>query len=58
VGGPFFSPAEQPVIVDATARTATVPHTSGRRGCHRTPPIYATLAAVMQRTGFWECCRP
>jgi hypothetical protein len=49
--------AEQPVIADAAVRTATVPHIKGRDERHRTRPIYATLAAVTQRTGFWECCR-
>jgi len=49
--------AEQPTATGATATRATVPHSSGRHGCQRTPSIYATLAAVMERTGFWECCR-
>jgi hypothetical protein len=52
------SAAEQPVIADAAARTATVPHVKGRDGRDRTRSIYATLATVMQRTRFWECCRP
>jgi hypothetical protein len=53
-GGAFESLVEQPAAV----RTATVPHISRRNGSDRTRPIYATLAAVIQRTRFWECCRP
>ncbi len=56
--GANVSVAEQPVITDAAARTATVPHIGGRDGRDRTRSIYATLATVMQRTRFWECCRP
>jgi len=56
--GANVSVAEQPVITDAAARTATVPDIRGRDGRDRTRPIYATLATVMQRTRFWECCRP
>jgi hypothetical protein len=58
VGGPFLWSAEQPVIAETAVNTTTMPHTRGRHGRHRTPSIYATLAAVTQRTGFWECCRP
>jgi hypothetical protein len=49
-------------------RTRTLPTRRPRRQPRPTPAgdigtsapesIYATLAAVMQRTGFWECCRP
>ena len=56
--GANVSAAEQPVVADAAARTATVPHVRGRDGRDRTRSIYATLATVMQRTRFWECCRP
>jgi hypothetical protein len=56
--GPLVPVAEQPVITDAAARTATVPDIRGRDGRDRTRSIYATLATVMQRTRFWECCRP
>jgi hypothetical protein len=36
------------------------PHSTARGGTGASAPesIYATLAAVTQRTGFWECCRP
>jgi hypothetical protein len=56
--GANVSVAEQPVIADAAARTATVPHVGGRDGRDRTRSIYATLATVTQRTRYWECCRP
>ena len=56
--GANVSVAEQPVITDAAARTATVPDIRRRDGRDRTRSIYATLATVMQRTRFWECCRP
>jgi hypothetical protein len=56
--GPFVPVAEQPVITDAAVRTATVSKIRGRGGRDRTRSIYATLATVLQRTRFWECCRP
>src|ERR1700722_19625325 len=56
--GADLSAAEQPVIADVAARTATVPHIRERDGRDRTRSIYATLTTVMQRTRFWECCRP
>ena len=56
--GAFVPVAEQPIVADAAARTAAVPHVRGRDGRDRTRSIYATLATVMQRTRFWECCRP
>lgn len=56
--GAFVPAAEQPVIANAAARTATVLHVRGRDGHDRTRSIYATLATVTQRTRYWECCRP
>jgi hypothetical protein len=56
--GAFVPVAEQPIVADAAARTATVPHVRGRDGRDRTWSIYATLATVTQRTRYWECCRP
>ena len=56
--GAFAPGAEQPVITDAAVRTAIVSKIKGRDGRDRTRSIYATLATVMQRTRFWECCRP
>ena len=56
--GANVSVAEQPVIADAAARTATVPHVRGRDGRDRTRSIYATLATVTQRNRYWECCQP
>ena len=53
--GAFVSSDEQP---GAAPMTATAPHTRRRSGARRMRSIYATLAAVMLRTGFWECCRP
>ena len=50
--------AEQPVSTDAAARTAIVSKIRGRDSRDRTRSIYATLATVMQRARFWECCRP
>jgi hypothetical protein len=57
-GDPFVSWAEQPATAATAARATALLQTRGRRGCHRTPSIYARLAAVMLRTRFWECCRP
>jgi hypothetical protein len=56
--GAFVPVAEQPIVADAAARTATVPHVRGRDGRDRTWSIYATLATVTQRARYWECCRP
>ena len=56
--GADVSVAEQPVITDAAVRTATVFKIRGRDAHDRTRSIYATLATVMQRTRYWECCRP
>ena len=56
--GDLVPVAEQPAIADAAARTAAVPDIRGRGGRDRTRLIYATLTTVMQRTRFWECCRP
>jgi hypothetical protein len=57
VGVGLLVPAEQPTATGTTAARATALHNRGRYGRQRTPSIYATLAAVMERTGFWECCR-
>ena len=54
----FVPVEEQPAIADAAARTAAVPDIRGRDGRDRTRLIYATLTTVMQRTRFWDCCRP
>jgi hypothetical protein len=57
VGVGLLVPAEQPTATGTMAARATALHSRGRHGRQRTPSIYATLAAVMERTGFWECCR-
>ena len=56
--GGVGAPAEQPAVTDIAVKTAAVPHIKGPIGRRRTRSIYATLATVMQRTRFWECCRP
>jgi hypothetical protein len=56
-GGVFFASDAQPAIAVTAPTTATVLHLRRRLGAHRILPIYATLAAVMPRIGFWECCR-
>jgi hypothetical protein len=55
---PFGTPWEQPVAANKPAATMTAPHRGGRRPHQRTMSIYATLAAVTERFGFCECCRP
>jgi hypothetical protein len=61
VGLPLWAPCEHAVTPDKAVKpvaTTTVPHNGGRRLRQRTVSIYATLAAVMERFGFCECCRP
>jgi hypothetical protein len=48
--GPFSVPDEQPA-------SATVAAAASQMGYLRIQPIYATLAAVMQVTGYRECCQ-
>jgi hypothetical protein len=47
--GPPSVPDEQPAIATAAAATT-------QRAYLRMPPIYATLAAMTELTGFLECC--
>lgn len=52
---------EQPASADVTARavvTASVVPNRDRRPHRRTMSIYATLAVVIERFEFCECCRP
>jgi hypothetical protein len=53
-----WAPFEQPVIANKNAATRTAPRRAGRSPQQRTVSIYATLAAMMERFGFCECCRP
>ncbi len=58
---PLWAPAEQPVTADKPDKpltTTSAPHSRSRRPHRRTLSIYATLAAVIERFGFCECCRP
>jgi hypothetical protein len=50
VGWPWSELEEQPARRAATAATAKI-------GELRMPPIYATLAIVLERTICRECCR-
>jgi len=57
-----WAPCEHPAIamaVPATkAATTTAPHPRDRSPHQRMVSMYATLAAVMERFGYCECCRP
>jgi hypothetical protein len=55
---PLWAPCEHPVIANKPVATTTMPHSRGQLLRQRTMSIYATLAAVMERFGFCECCRP
>jgi hypothetical protein len=58
---PVGAPWEQPVTPDRPAEPVamtTALHSRGRQPHQRTMSIYATLAAVTERFGFCECCRP
>jgi hypothetical protein len=56
---PSGEPLEHPATATKNATTRTAPRCPwGRRPHQRTVSIYATLAAVMERFGFCECCRP
>ena len=56
--GALCAPCEHPVIASKPAATTAAPHRRDSSPHQRTVPIYATLAAVMESFGFWECCRP
>ena len=55
---PLWAPCEHPVTVHNPVATTTTPHTRSQSLRQRTISIYATLAAVTERFGFCECCRP
>ena len=57
-GSPWCGAGEHPGTTDKPAAMTTAPHRRVRGGQQRTVSIYATLAAVMERFGFCECCRP
>lgn len=57
-GAPVWAPREHPVTVTKPAARTTATHPRSQRLRQRTMSIYATLAAVMERFGFCECCRP
>jgi hypothetical protein len=52
------APCEHPVTAKKLAATTTAPNSRDQSPHQRTVSIYATLAAVMERFGFCECCRP
>lgn len=51
-------PCEHPMSATTPAATTDATHRRDRLPYQRTVPIYATLAAVIEPFGFWECCRP
>jgi hypothetical protein len=59
---PLWSPDEQPTTTNKTAATTALTDGKWRlflwASEKRTVSIYATLAGVMERLGFCECCRP
>jgi hypothetical protein len=57
-GAPLWAPWEHPVTASTPAAATAAHHRRERSPLQRTVSIYATLAAVMERFGFCECCRP
>ena len=55
---PLWAPCQQPLTANNPVATTTAPHSGSQSLDQRTMSIYATLAAVMERFGFCECCRP